>query len=679
LVLVLPLLVSLLIYSTALFVTRENAEKINTIALSQTGMALDQIFSDVYATGKRILNHEAVISLTYAERPLSSFKREKIGKLRANLEEYAAQGNYFRKMYVYFSRGNFAASTEGLYGTESFLKALEKEAGAGSPVLSWIEEGRQFQAYMAYSQTPERADKIIVIMSDISHGPTPNVVCVFVMDYKPVYALLNNYENKAEYESGSLWLFSPREGRVICSDPSFRFVREFDPDFSADSVYIKKLQERNMAITAAHSQMTGWTLVSAIPLGQYARELSQIHRVYLIFLAICLGAGLLISVIFAQKNYKPVRYLSSILEASSPERQGTPGRRSEFDYLADSIVLLLEKKRGYEKEIDRQRALLSEGKLVKMLRGEIYSARTFEAACGEYGFHFPGSCFLTIGIAVNEYSGGMYQREDEASAEDLIDMLHQAIGCVFEEMLRPLCAAYPCRYDDSIFIIASPKAVQDQGAQDQSGKDRDGAAEDGEDRENGGDEAALMERLKGICRESAALIRERFAVKVSVYISGVYSGRQSGAMDIHDAFEETLGGLSQIRDFHEQGTVKSRGDIQSSAAAEEDTVPLHAEIVRYINDQYANPNLSVTLIADHFSFSKSYIFRAFKRGENCGILDYIHQRRVEEAKLLLRTSAAGINEIAARIGYTNGLTLIRAFKRIEGITPTEYRHIAGAK
>jgi AraC-like DNA-binding protein len=665
LVLVLPLLVSLLIYSTALSVIGENAEKLNTIALSQTGMALDQIFSDVYTVGKRILNHEAVISLTYAERPLSSFKREKIGKLRANLEEYAAQGNYFRKMYVYFNRGNFAASTEGLYGTESFLKDLEKEAGAGSPVLSWIEEGRQFQAYMAYSQTPMRADKIIVIMSDISHRLMPNVVCVFVMDYKPVYALLHNYENRRENESGYLWLFSPQEDRVISSDSSFRFVREFDPDFSADSVYIKKLQERNMAITAIPSQMTGWTLVSAIPLRQYARELSRIHRVYFIFLAICLGTGLLISLVFAQKNYRPVRYLSSILEASSLERQGAPEHRDEFDYLADSIVSLLEKKRGYEKEIDRQRTLLSEGKLIKMLRGEIYSIRTFEAVCGEYGFSFSSGRFLTIGIAVNEYSGSMYQKEDEASAGDLIDMLHLAIGCVFEEMIRPFCDGYPCRYDDNIFIVASA----------QGGKDRDGG---GEKTEEDRDEAAFTEKLKGVCGESAALIRKRFSVKVSVYISGVYSGRQSGAMDIHDAFEETMWGLSQIKDFHEQETVKSKEDIQNDTA-EDDTVPLHAEIVRYINDQYTNTNLSVTLIADHFSFSKSYIFRAFKKGENCGILDYIHQRRVEEAKLLLRNSAAGINEIAAKIGYTNGLTLIRAFKRIEGITPTEYRHIAGGK
>jgi AraC-like DNA-binding protein len=652
-VLILPLAVSVIIYSTAISIIRDNAKEINTIALSQTKIAVDQIFSDIYAVGRRILNQEPVISLAYAERPLSSFKREKIGKLQAGLGEYAAQGNYFRKIYVYFSHGGFAATTEGLYGDESFHKDLEKEAGAGSPVKSWTEEGRQFQAYMAYSPPFSRTDKVIVIMSDTPARAVPNVVCVFVIDCKPLYKLLDNYGNGTEGEPRYLWLASPREGRMICPDASLQLAGELGLNFSADSGYPESLEGRSMAITALNSEMTGWALVSAIPLRQYAKELGIVRRVYLIFLLICLGAGVFISVVFARKNYRPIRKLSSILEASSIERQGKPGGHSEFDYLADTIVMLLEKKQGYEKEIDRQRTLLAEEKLVKMLRGTIYSLQAFEAACGEYGFSFSTGRFLVIGIAVNEYSGAIYQNENEASAEELIEMLHLAIGYVFAELLRHSGDCHPCRCDDSIFIIAS----------------RRGDNEDEPD-------TAWAENLKTVCRNGEAVIRERFSVKASVYISGVYSERESGAMNIHDAYKETIWGLSQIKDLHERETVMARQDILNGMPEDSDTVPLHAEIVRYINEHYANPNLSITLLADHFSLSKSYLFRVFKKGENCGILDYIHQRRVEEAKKLLRGSGAGINEIAAMIGYTNGLTFIRAFKRVEGVTPTVYRCVA---
>jgi AraC-like DNA-binding protein len=645
-----------MIYAVSVSVVRENTEKIATVALSQTEIAVDQIFSDIYAAGRRILNQETVISLTYAERPLSPFKLEKVGKLQTVLGEYAAQSNHFRKIYVYFNFPGLAATTEGFYGTrESFLRELEREAGPGAPILRWVEQGRQFQVYMTQSQQSSRSEKIVVIMSDILTGAVPNVVCFFVMDYRPVYALLNGYGDGTERESRYIWLFSPSEGRIICSDYSLGLTEELDIDFSG--AYLEVLKTQNMAVTSASSKMTGWTLVSAIPIPQYVKDLKQIRLAYLIFLFGCLGIGTVISVAFTLKNYKPVRRLSSILENAQLNRQGNPGGqkpnfRSEFDYLADSIVSLLEKRREYEKEIDRQRSLLSEDKLAKMLQGAVYSARTFKAACGEYGFNFSSGCFLVIGVAINEYSGSLYQKEEEA--EDLIEILHQAIGCVFEEILRRSCDCYACRHDDHVFVIVSRR----------------------------GDSDTPIGELEKLCHESVTVIRERFSVKISVYISGFYSERASGAMNIHDAYEETVWGLSHIKDLHEQEDVMTKQDvlkdIQASedAGREDDGIPLHAEIVRYINENYANPNLCVTSIADHFAFSKSYLLRVFKKGENCGILDYIHQRRVDEAKILLRETRSGINSIAAKIGYTNSLTMIRAFKRLEGVTPTVYRHLS---
>jgi len=51
-----------------------------------------------------------------------------------------------------------------------------------------------------------------------------------------------------------------------------------------------------------------------------------------------------------------------------------------------------------------------------------------------------------------------------------------------------------------------------------------------------------------------------------------------------------------------------------------------------------------------------------------GFLDYLHSLRIIEAKKLIR-SGHNIKEVSALTGYTNETTLIRAFKRYEGITP----------
>ncbi len=103
--------------------------------------------------------------------------------------------------------------------------------------------------------------------------------------------------------------------------------------------------------------------------------------------------------------------------------------------------------------------------------------------------------------------------------------------------------------------------------------------------------------------------------------------------------------------------------------------PYSVRIARYIEENYMNPELSVSMIAEYFGVSQSYLLRAFKKdGSGCSVSDYIHRRRVDEAKILLKSTDETVGDIAIRVGYANSLALIRAFKRVEnGVTPTAYR------
>ncbi len=49
--------------------------------------------------------------------------------------------------------------------------------------------------------------------------------------------------------------------------------------------------------------------------------------------------------------------------------------------------------------------------------------------------------------------------------------------------------------------------------------------------------------------------------------------------------------------------------------------------------------------------------------------------RVEQAKNLLKNSNMKISEIAEIVGYYDQLTFSKMFKKLEGISPSEYRKI----
>lgn len=98
-----------------------------------------------------------------------------------------------------------------------------------------------------------------------------------------------------------------------------------------------------------------------------------------------------------------------------------------------------------------------------------------------------------------------------------------------------------------------------------------------------------------------------------------------------------------------------------------------AETVKaYIRDNYCNPELNVSFIAEHFAVSAAHIGNRFRRQTGFGILDYVHSVRLARCKELLEQGST-IKSCADATGYTDIKTLQRAFKRYEGITPGQYK------
>jgi AraC-like DNA-binding protein len=55
--------------------------------------------------------------------------------------------------------------------------------------------------------------------------------------------------------------------------------------------------------------------------------------------------------------------------------------------------------------------------------------------------------------------------------------------------------------------------------------------------------------------------------------------------------------------------------------------------------------------------------------------EYIIQKRIERAQLLLLTERSSIKEVSARTGFGTQAYFAAQFKRITGLSPLEYRRL----
>lgn len=96
------------------------------------------------------------------------------------------------------------------------------------------------------------------------------------------------------------------------------------------------------------------------------------------------------------------------------------------------------------------------------------------------------------------------------------------------------------------------------------------------------------------------------------------------------------------------------------------------DVKDYIDLHYAE-KLSLDSLSEQFFINKFYLSRIFKEQFGVTINSYLLQVRITHAKQLLRFSDLNIEKIGQECGMNDANYFTRAFKKIEGVTPGEYR------
>ena len=96
-------------------------------------------------------------------------------------------------------------------------------------------------------------------------------------------------------------------------------------------------------------------------------------------------------------------------------------------------------------------------------------------------------------------------------------------------------------------------------------------------------------------------------------------------------------------------------------------------IRQYIRENFWNCELGVELLCQRFGYSASYLSHLYKQEQEVSLVDEITKIRVQEAKKRLASSSDSVTAIAEQVGYRSAWTLTRAFRRCDGISPTQYR------
>lgn len=99
-----------------------------------------------------------------------------------------------------------------------------------------------------------------------------------------------------------------------------------------------------------------------------------------------------------------------------------------------------------------------------------------------------------------------------------------------------------------------------------------------------------------------------------------------------------------------------------------------AKAVRYIH-KHISEKIELEKLAEISCLSKDHFIRLFRKGMGTTPLQYVNQKKIEKAQLLLLTEELAVKEIAFRLAFEDYSYFNRLFKKITGVTPQEYRRL----
>ena len=97
------------------------------------------------------------------------------------------------------------------------------------------------------------------------------------------------------------------------------------------------------------------------------------------------------------------------------------------------------------------------------------------------------------------------------------------------------------------------------------------------------------------------------------------------------------------------------------------------EALHYIAGHYNDPDISISSVARDLGISEGHLSHVFKRETSRTLGSYLTDYRIHMAMELLRDCRSKVYEVAEQVGYRDITYFSSTFKRVVGVSPSEYQ------
>ena len=119
-----------------------------------------------------------------------------------------------------------------------------------------------------------------------------------------------------------------------------------------------------------------------------------------------------------------------------------------------------------------------------------------------------------------------------------------------------------------------------------------------------------------------------------------------------------------------EALLKVSGQIEK---AEESSPDVMEQVRNYLEEHFAESELSLSAVAEIFFLNPSYLSRAFRKRHGMTLVECLNKIRLEKACDYLRSGDFKAYEVAEKVGIPNPDYFGRCFRKYTGMSVNDYK------
>lgn len=575
---------------------------------------------------------------------------------------------------------------------------------------------------------------VVSYIFPISPGsPTPYGKVVFLIKETKYHDLMKHVLGSF---NGTNYLFDQNKNLITSNNNgdtlSSSVVNQL-PAADDKKVIHTEINGEEYSFVSAHSELTGWTFVSAMPTKQFFGPLSSLQQIILIILAIVGLIGIIIIFFMTSQQYKPINKLVKLLKNKQLGNEKEWKGNDEITNIRESIYYISERSHTLQQRMKEQEPYVRDQILLQLLKGDTQDNIDINEILSDLNITFLSDYFFIIAISHNNKAD---YKAEERNAELLsllsklemnhcigygVELIHnQTYGLIVtmnsktekleqnrthfvETLLEQLTKYSHDKYSIGVGEICqgvdkiNRSYIEAKAALEYSIINSTGSFvyfEDISRHENYhlwypiDDQVKLKQSLKQGNYIVAKEVLDDIMNHIKMKKAPIFMTK-SMSYDVINAVLKTITEMGILYDVEQ---VKNLVQFQSIEELNQhinqlvrnvcdeierrkvkNNNTLCNRIIEYIESEYACPNFSLDNVAEHFQLSPSYTSRFIKEQTGQTFTQVVWRLRIEKCKDLLLNTSRPIKDIVAEIGYLDVANFTRKFKKTVGVTPGQYR------